>query len=1172
MLDGACRVKDTIQRAKDMGMSSVAITDHGCLYGVITFYEAARKAGIKPIIGCEMYVAPTTRFERESGNKNYAHHLVLLARDNEGYANLCRLGSKAYLEGYYYKPRIDKDLLREHRQGLIGLSACLKGEIATLCVEDRIEEAVEVAREYANILGEGNFYLEIMDHGIEDQQKANAGIKQVAQITGLPLVATNDVHYLQSEHSEAHEVMLCLQTQTVMSDPKRMQYGSDQFYMKSEDEMRTLFPDTPEAIENTVRIAQRCNVEMKLGKEAPLHFPIYEVPEGYSQKGYLSKLTEDGLKKRFGLEDARNPKDKREEEIVNRFHHEIGVIEQTGFINYFLVVWDFISAAKRRNIPVGPGRGSGAGSLVAYALEITGIDPLRYGLIFERFLNPERLSPPDFDIDFCPTRRGEIIEYVREKYGSENVAQIITFGSLGAKTVIRDVGRVLEIDFGECDQLAKMIPEEPGMTLDKALQMNPEFRQTVQRDENAKRIMKYARVLEGLPRNPGTHAAGVVIGEKPLIEILPLARDKDGRRITQYEMKPMEKTGLLKMDFLGLRNLTVVQNTVDILKETREIEIDMDKIPLDDAKTFELLGRGDTVGVFQLESAGMQDLFQRVGVNKFEEICALIALYRPGPMQMLDSYIDRKQGKAPIEYDHPLLEPILEETYGIMLYQEQVQRAANVLAGYSLAEGDLLRRAMGKKIQEVMDKQREKFIQGCKEVNDIPPNEAAEIFDKIEKFAGYGFNKSHSAAYAAVTYQTAYLKAHYPIEFMAGLLSTEMENTDKLPFLVSETREMGVAVLPPNINKSNIQFTPDGDSIRFGLAGIKNVGRSAVETIIERRGKDSKPFKGLLDFCLHMDSQVVNRKVLESLVLCGAFDFNGYSRGRLFAGIDFAIKRANSERQDRESGQASLFDNMNQAGSAGSSDTDDTLPEAPPLPEHEMLSKERELLGYYISGHPLTEYEQTLKLYNLADLSSQDNLPQANTATRLGGLATGVEQRYTKNNRAMASFTLELLDNSVDVVVFPSTYEKYREHLQDEHPIMVCGKVEDSNSFKIIAEEIYPLNQAMEKFTDHVSLHIPTAGLNDGKLECIEKTVDRYRGNIPLQIWLIYPGGEKICINTGKQYRLAPREKMIHEFHRIIGEKSVKFAVNKQACLKERPGRNGRGRRRDRSPKFSSSA
>jgi len=1155
MLDGACRIDRMLKRIKELGMQAVAVNDHGCLYGAITFYQKARAEGIKPIIGCEMYVASgKDRFDRRSGAGNYAHHLVLLARNEEGYANLCRLGSKAFLEGYYYKPRIDKQLLREHSAGLIGLSACIKGEVADLCSKDQIERAVAVAREYSEILGPDNFYLELMDHGLEEQQKVNKDIREVARLSGLPLVVTNDCHYIKQEDSKAHEVMLCLQTQTVMSDPNRMNYKSDQFYIKSEEEMRSLFPDLPEAIENSAVIARRCNVELKLGKDAPLHFPLYEVPEGFTQKEYLSKLAHDGLRKRYGLEDPGNPKDDVERGIVERLEHEMGVIEQTGFVNYFLVVWDFIAAAKRRGIPVGPGRGSGAGSMVAYALEITGIDPLRYGLIFERFLNPERLSPPDFDIDFCPTRRSEVIEYVREKYGEENVAQIITFGKLGAKTVIRDVGRVLEIDFGECDRLAKMVPEEPDMDLDKALKMNPDFKRAVENEDNARRIMEYAKTLEGLPRNPGTHAAGVVIGEKPLMEILPLARDKEGRRITQFEMKPMEKTGLLKMDFLGLRNLTVVQNTIDILAKTKGIEIEIEKIPLDDEKTFELLGRGDTVGIFQLESSGMRDLFRRVGANKFEEICALIALYRPGPMQMLDDYIDRKSGKAEIRYDHPLLEPILAETYGIMIYQEQVQRAANVLAGYSLAEGDLLRRAMGKKDPLEMEKQRDKFVNGCREANSIPEREASEIFEKISDFAGYGFNKSHSAAYAVVTYQTAYLKSHHPLEFMAGLLSTEMENTDKLPFLVSETREMGIEVLPPDINKSNLQFTPDGDSLRFGLAGIKNVGRGAVESLIEAREKESQPFKGLLDFCMRIDSSLVNRKTLESLVLSGAFDFNGFSRGRLFAGIDFAMKRAESERRDRASGQGNLFGAMSGSGSAISTDTDDALPDAPPLSEHEMLSKERELLGYYISGHPLTRFAHTLELYNLADLSDPEKLPAADSLTRLGGLATVVSHRYTKKNqKPMAAFTLELLENSVEVVVFPKAYENCKELLEEERAVMVCGRVDSGQAFKLIAEEIYPLEETMQRFTDHVGLHLSAVNLKNGKLDAISEIVSRNKGDVPLRIWLTYPGGERICVSAGEDHYVSPSEEMLREIQKLVGEKSVKLIVKSDVCL-----RNGR--------------
>ncbi len=1147
LLDGACRVKDMVKRAREFKMNSIALTDHGVLYGAVTFYQEAIQQGIKPILGCEMYVAPGSRFEKKTDTKSVYSHLVLLAENNEGWSNLIRLVSRGFLEGFYYKPRIDKELLREHARGLIGLSACLKGEVAEYCYQGYIDEAEKVAREYVDILGPDNFFLELEDHGLEDQKQALPGILEVSKRTGIPLIATNDVHYLEKGHAEAHSVMLCLQTQTVISDENRLRFGSDEFYMKSSDEMWDLFGDEPSSLENTVKVAQRCNVELKLGKEAPLHFPVYEVPECMTQKAYLIELAKDGFRKHYGIQDIDSPADEREKRVADRFYHELGVIEKTRYINYFLVVWDFIHYAKDHGIPVGPGRGSGAGSIVAYALGITGIDPLQYDLIFERFLNPERISPPDFDIDFCQYRRGEVIDYVKRKYGEKEVAQIITFGTLGAKTVIRDIGRVLEVPFAECDKLAKMIPEDPGMTLQKAMAENPEFKKTVKTDENARRIMQYAEILEGLPRNPGVHAAGVVIGEKPLIEILPLARDKDGETVVQFEMKPMEQIGLLKMDFLGLRTLTLIQETLENIKETRGLDLDLEAIPLDDKETFELLARGDTVGVFQLESKGMRDLFRRIGVTRFEEIIAMIALYRPGPMKMLDDYIDRKHGKVSIKYDHPLLEPVLNETYGIMLYQEQVQQAAKVLAGFSYGEGDILRRAMGKKDEDVMNRQRAKFVEGCIEHNGIENRLAESIFDRIKSFAKYGFNKSHSAAYAILSYRTAYLKAHYPVEFVAALMSSEMNNFDKLPGIIEEAREMGLDVMPPDVNTSKLRFTPDEKSVRFGLGGIKNVGWGAAEVIIQER-EESGIFKGLVDFCMRMTERDINRKVIESLVRCGAFDFCHISRGRMFKGLDFALGRAASIQKDKRSGQVSLFSMLDEG--SDEDPTEDSLPEAAPWADHEMLSNEKELLGFYISGHPLTEHQWILEHYNLSTSATFKDLKEK-SVTRMGGLITHFQKRYTRQKppEPMGVFTLEMLDGSIEVVVFPNAFKSYGVHLQDEAPVMICGEKSNGNELKLLASEVYPLSKVSSRFTKKVSIHLPAAVVDGEKLSGIKEVVRRFPGEIPLFLCIIQPGGEKIFIKAGRQYYVEPHAQLIQELEQLLGEGSVYVAINEQPCL-----------------------
>jgi len=1157
LLDGACHVGEVMDAAQRMGMPAVAITDHGVLFGVIDFYKSAKKKGIKPIIGCEVYVAPegmsmTERRRSETGSQS--NHLVLLAESAVGYDNLCHLVSHAHLEGFYYKPRIDHELLAKHSRGLIGLSACLKGEIPEKVTKGMMREAEQLAGTYKDILGPGNFFIELQDHGIPEQKVANRGLLEISRKLDLPLVCTNDVHYLDPEHWEAHDVMICLQTQTVMSDPNRMKYGSRNFYMRSGEEMHRLFHDHPEALANTLAIAERCHADLNLSDEP--RFPTYEVPEGQTQKQYLLKLAQEGLQHRYGRIDVFHPRNDDEKKIADRFKHEFEVIEKTGFINYFLVVWDFIRFARERGIPVGPGRGSGAGSIIAYALGITGIDPLRYHLIFERFLNPERVSPPDFDIDFCQARRGEVIEYVKQKYGRENVAQIITFGTLGAKTVIRDIGRVLEIPLPECDRLAKMIPEDPGTTLESALAANPEFKRTVETDENARRIMKYARVLEGLPRNPGTHAAGVVIGDKPLIDILPLTRDKDKEVVTQFEMKPLEEVGLLKMDFLGLRTLTLIQESVENIRRVRGVEVDVDALPMDDEATFGLLNRGDTVGVFQVESKGMRDLLRRIGLTRFEDLIAMIALFRPGPMNMLDDYVNRKHGKVKSEVDHPLLEPILKETYGVMLYQEQVQQAANVLAGFTLGQGDLLRRAMGKKIKEEMAAQRDRFVKGCWDTNRIPKAKAERIFDNIERFAGYGFNKSHSAAYAVLSWQTAYLKAHYPVEFLSALLSSEINNSDKLPILLAEAQQMGIKVLPPNVNDSEVRFKPSGEAIRFGLAGVKNVGTGAVEALIREREANGA-FKGLVDFCNRMDSQLVNKKVLESLVKCGAFDFTEMSRGRLFSGIEFAMNRASAMQRDRRSGQGSLFDMLGERPEA--SDTDD-LPAAPPWPESEMLAGEKELLGFYISGHPLTQYQWALNRFGLMDLEAAREV-QGRMLTRIGGLVSHLHKRFTKKTQeAMAVFQLERLDGRLEVVAFPDTYRDFGVHLLNDAAVMVCGEIErvDADNLRMIASEIYPLREVHHHFADRLSLHIPAATADDDKLTAIRDVLRGHPGPTQVVLCLVFPNGEKVFINTDRSHTTEATEDVVRTMERILGENSVYLAVRRNPCKRNGNGRNGK--------------
>jgi DNA polymerase-3 subunit alpha len=1147
LLDGLCALdrgekhqSPLMERARALGQVALAITDHGNLFGAVHFYKAARKHGIKPILGCEIYVTPGSHREKVLVNGKQANHLVLLAENERGFANLMTLVSRAHLDGMYYKPRIDRQLLAEYHEGLIALSACLKGEVAEAFMDGRDDKARQLAGEYAEILGKDHFYLEVQDHGLEEQQAVNRKMVDLARRLKLPLVATNDVHYLEVEHAVPHEMLLCLQTQAKWNDPGRMKYGSDQFYLKSEAEMRQLFGELPEAIENTWKIAERCNVELALDGQKNPHFPNYKCPDGLSHRHYLTQIASAGVRRLYGVEDLDHPKDDREAGIAKRFHFELSVIEKTGFLNYFLVVWDFIHAAKQMGIPVGPGRGSGAGSLVAYATGITGIDPLRYGLLFERFLNPDRVSPPDFDIDFCQARRGEVIEYVRRKYGMDSVAQIVTYGTLGAKTLIRDIGRALEIPLPECDKLAKMIPEIPGTTLLSAKKDSVDFAQACRTNEFAKQIMKFAPPLEDMPRQTGTHAAGVVIGERPLIEMVPLTKDKEGNVIAQWESGPLEEAGLLKMDFLGLKTLTVVREACENVRRTTGVEPDPDNLPLDDPKTYEMLARGDAVGVFQVESEGMRDLLRQLQINKIEELIALIALYRPGPMAMIPKFIARKHGREPIEYPHPLLEPVLNETYGIMIYQEQVQQAAGVLAGFSLGQGDILRRAMGKKKPEEMAKQRQAFIDGCVKKKTCNAAKAGQIFDQISEFASYGFNKSHSAAYGIVTFQTAYLKANHPVEFMAAMLSSEIGNTDKLPVLVAEAQKMGIQVFPPDVNESGLRFTPVKGAIRYGLAGIKGVGAGAVEALVLEREAHG-PFKGLVDFCERIVNGDVNKKAIEALVKCGAFDFTGLSRGRLFAGIETAMGYAASIRKDKAAGQSSLFDLLGGDGAAGVVMADRDLPAVEPWPQKQLLAYEKELIGFYISGHPLLACSWTLQKYNHCDAAGFAGLPEK-TRTRIGGLVVNAQKRFTKpkpnsdeSPRPMMSFRLDTLEGSIAAVAFPEAFARFGIHLQPDAAVMLCGCVrKDGNEPGLAVDEIYPLDEVPERFTLSLSLHVHVATWTEERMRELKDVIRRHPGKTPLQICLLYPDNAKVHLRASSQLTVRVSEALVKECEKIV--------------------------------------
>jgi DNA polymerase III subunit alpha len=1172
VLDGMCALdrgdkheSPLMKRAEELGQVAMAITDHGNLYGAVHFYKAARKHKIKPILGCEIYVTPGNHREKVLVNGKQANHLVLLAENARGFENLVKLVSLAHVDGFYYKPRIDRELLAAHSGGLIALSACLKGEVAEAFREGLDDKARDLAGQYADILGKDRFYLEVQDHGLPEQRLVNEKMRELSRATGLPLVATNDVHYLEAKHSVPHEMLLCLQTQAKWSETDRMKYGSDQFYLKSEQEMRRLLGDLPGAIENTWKIAERCAVELALEGQKNPHFPNYQCPDGLTHRQYLTRIASEGIRRLYGVEDMEHPKDAREREIAERFAHEMHVIGETGFLNYFLVVWDFIHAAKEMGIPVGPGRGSGAGSLVAYATGITGIDPLRYGLIFERFLNPERVSPPDFDIDFCQSRRGEVIDYVKRKYGEESVAQIITYGTLGAKTLIRDIGRALEIPLPECDKLAKMVPETPGTTLAKAKQESVDFRDACRENPFAKQIMEFAPPLEDMPRQTGTHAAGVVIGEMPLIELIPLTKDKEGNVISQWEAGPLEQAGLLKMDFLGLKTLTVVREACDNVKRTRGIEIDPDNLPLDDPKTYEMLARGDTVGVFQVESAGMRDLLRQLQINKIEELIAMIALYRPGPMKMIPDFIERKHGRQKISYDHPLLESVLNETYGIMVYQEQVQQAAGKLAGFSMGEGDVLRRAMGKKKPEEMAEQRQKFVEGCIAKKSCDAAKAAQIFDKIADFAQYGFNKSHSAAYGIVTFQTAYLKANYPVEFMAAMLSSEIGNTDKLPVLVADSQKMGIQVLPPDVNESGLRFTPSKGAIRYGMAGIKGVGAGAVEAIVKER-EAGGAFKGLVNFCERVEGRDVGRKTIEALVKCGAFDFTGHMRGSLFGGIETAMGYAASVRKDRAAGQGSLFDMLGGNDASGAVMTDGDLPTGEAWPQKQMLAFEKELIGFYISGHPLLAYSWTLDKYNQCTAEAFNELPER-SRTRIGGLVVASQKRFTKPKkpedvpREMLSFRLDTLEGAVSAVAFPDAYEGCKNHLVPDAAVMLCGSVRKDNgggANTLAVDEVHPLDRVPARFTEGISLHVGAGSWTLERMREVKEVLWRHPGETPVNLCVTFPDNAKLYFRPSSSYFVEMSEGLVRDLATCTD--GLYVAVSKQPGLNPPPERRWKSR------------
>jgi len=1128
LLDAASKIPDLVKRAAELRFPALAMTDHGNLFGAIEFYEEAIKAGVKPIIGMEAYIAPGSRFDKQAhGIKEASFHITLLARNEVGYRNLMKLTSIGYLEGFYYRPRIDKEVLKIHSEGLIGLSGCLKGEVPYFVWNDQPQEAKRAIGEFTEIFGKENFFLELSDQGLEPQRKVIQAYEKLGKEFGLGRVVTNDCHYIHQKDAGAHDVLICIGTGSMIDEPNRMRYQGDQYYLKSAEEMKTLFKDYPEALKATLEISERCNLELQFNQT---HLPHFEAPVGKTLEGYLEELCAQHLRTRLGGEIPA--------EYKTRLQYELSLINKMHFTSYFLIVWDFIRYAKEKGIPVGPGRGSAAGSLVAYSLNITDIDPLIHGLIFERFLNPERISMPDIDIDFCYERRDEVIDYVKKKYGAENVAQIITFGTMAARAVMRDVGRVMGVSYPEVDRLAKLIPMEVNMTIEQALEREPKFKELVTSDPKLGKLVETSKALEGLARHASTHAAGVVISDVPLPEYTPLFK-ADDQVTTQYSMTALEKIGLLKMDFLGLKTLTVIDETVKIVKRTRAIDVKIHEMPFDDKPTYEMLSRSDSLGVFQLESSGMRDLLKKMKPSRFGDLVALLALYRPGPLGsgMVDDFIRRMHNPSLIQYDHPRLEPALKETYGIILYQEQVMRIVSDLAGFSLAKADLLRRAMGKKIPEIMEREKKGFVDGCK-ANGIGERIAVKIWNLIEYFSGYGFNKSHSTAYAFISYQTAYLKANYAIEFMTALLTSEMGNTDKVVRYIEGCKKMGIEVLPPSVNESYSEFSCAGENrIRFGLTAVKNVGSTAIDSIIGAR-KKAGSFVSFTDFTQRIDPRVCNRKVLESLIKCGAFDEFGCRRSQLMAMLDKALEMGSSAQKDRQRGQLSFF-----GTASGAADLGDPfrIPDIPEWPENQLLAYERELLGFYVTTHPLNKYEKTLKAYATASTDTLGEFRDQEEVT-LGGVVDALKEITTKKGDRMAFLTLQDLTGSCEIVVFPELYRSSTALMKKDATIFIRGKVNSRDDIaKVIAEEVVPLDEVKKRFTRLISIDLHTAGLDPEVLQRLKEILSAHRGKIPVYLSFRDPSGKAAVIQPGDEYRVETTDELFHAIEALLGENSVKI-------------------------------
>jgi DNA polymerase-3 subunit alpha len=1141
ILDGCLKISDLIDTTYQLNMPAVALTDHGNIFGAVEFFKACRSKGIKPILGCEVYVAPKSRFDRKPGNGDETnnYHLILLVKDEKGYRNLCQLITSAYLEGFYYRPRLDKEILRQHTAGLIALSSCLKGEVNDFLAKEMDDKAEEAAREYLEIFGEENFYLEIQDHGLADQKKILPKIVELSRKLGIPLVATNDVHFLKQEDAQIQDVLLCIQTNKKLSDEDRLRFSSNQFYLKSSAEMYQLFKNYPEALDNTHRIAARCNFDFPFSG----HFlPNFKPPDIKNLRDYFEEVVHQGFEQRLAriLEKIdRGITEHRLEEYRQRLEREIKLIEQMGFEGYFLVVWDLIKAARDRGIPVGPGRGSAAGSLIAYCLGITQIDPIEYDLLFERFLNPDRISLPDIDIDFCGRRRQEVIDYVTERYGQENVCQIITFGTMAARQAIRDVGRVMDIPLNEVDRVAKMIPPTGlDSNIEGALKNIPELKEIYQKNERLARMLDVARKLEGQVRHPSIHAAGIVITPRPLVEFIPLYQSTKGEITTQFPMGDIEAIGLLKMDLLGLRNLTVIRDALELIEKDTSQKIDLDNISLYDQKTFEVFQQGNTDGVFQFESYGMKELLRHFKPEEFRDLIALNALYRPGPLKsgMTEEFVQRKHQPERISYELPQLEPILKETRGIIVYQEQVMRIATDLAGFTMAEADILRKAMGKKVKEMMKSQKERFVQGAKKKG-IHQSKAEKIFEQIAQFAEYGFNKSHSAAYAYLAYQTAYLKAHYPVHFLAALLTSEAEkgDTSQIVKYINECRELGITVLPPDINFSHYHFTVENNNVRMGLAAIKNVGENTINELIALREKRGG-FKTLFELFEEYDSRILNRKALESLIKAGALDSLGWKRSQLYHLIDVFTEYGHQKQRAREEKAASLFGEEY----IGAPEIPADILSMNEWDEQILLAYEKEVLGTYLSSHPLARYKKRLVNLTSHSVEALDPEQDAEREVRLAGIIVSVKFLKTRKEERMASFVLEDLTGLVDVTVFPEAYNKFNIYIKEGHLVWLKGKL-SADSFearKIIASQIMPLPEALEKLARKTILRIPIETMEEEDIQEMKKIFESFPGDCPLYLQL-ENSAASCLIQSAEAQKITPSEEFIERIENLLGKNSV---------------------------------